>query len=48
MAVEEITRTKDLFTKYYGEYNNDYKGFNYISELPKFENTFDYAFNNIE
>jgi len=38
-----ITKTKKLFIKYYGSYNNKYKGFNYISELPKFEDTFEYG-----
>jgi len=43
-----ITKTRELFTKYYGSYNNDYKGFDYISELPKFENTFEYGVNIIK
>jgi len=30
-----ITKTRELFTRYYGSYNN-YKGFDYINELPKF------------
>jgi len=43
-----ITKTKELFIKYYGSYNNDYKGFDYITELPKFEITFEYGVNSIK
>jgi len=43
-----ITISKELFTKYYGKYNNDYKGLDYISELSKFENTFEYGINIIK
>jgi len=43
-----ITKTKELFIKYYGSYNNNYKGFNYISELPKFEDTFEYGINIVQ
>jgi len=43
-----ITKTKELFIKYYGLYNNNYKGFDYISELPKFEDTFEYGINIVQ
>jgi len=36
---------KKLFIKYYGTYNNNYKGFDYIYELPKLEDTFEFAKN---
>jgi len=45
---EYITKTKDIFIKYYGSYNNNYKGFDNINESPKFEDTFDYGINIIK
>jgi len=35
--VKYITKTKDLFIKYYKSYNTNYKGFDYKNELPTFE-----------
>jgi len=43
-----ITKTKNIFIKYYGSYNDNYKGFDYINELPKFEDTFEYGINIIK
>jgi len=43
-----ITKTKDIFIKYYGSYNNNYKGFDYISELPKIEDTFEFGINIVQ
>jgi len=40
-----ISKTKALFTKYYGKYNNNYEGFDYINELPKLDDTFEFAIN---
>jgi len=36
---------KDLFIKYYGKYNTNYNGFDYINELTNFENTFEFGIN---
>jgi len=36
---------KQLFIKYYGSYNNNYKGFDFINELAKFEDTFEFGIN---
>jgi len=43
-----IKKMKQLFIKYYGLYNNNHKGFDYINELPKFEDTFEYGINIIK
>jgi len=43
-----VKKMKEFFTKYYGKYNDNYIGFDYNSELAKFENTFDYAINIIK
>jgi len=43
-----VKKMKELFTKYYGKYNNNYKGFDYINELPEFEHTFEFAINIIK
>jgi len=43
-----ITKTKELFIKYCESYNNNYKGFDYINELPKFEDTFEFGINIIK
>jgi len=40
-----VKKTKELFIKYYGKYNTNYKGFDYINELTQFENTFEFAIN---
>jgi len=40
-----ITKTKELFIKYYGKYNSNYNGFDYINELTNFENTFEFGIN---
>jgi len=37
-----------LFIKYYGSYNNNYKGFDYTNESPKFEDTFEFGINIIK
>jgi len=39
---------KELFINYYGLYNNNYKGFAYINELAKFEDTFEYGINIVQ
>jgi len=43
-----INKTKELFIKFYGSHNNNYKGFDYINELPKFEDTFEFGINIIQ
>jgi len=43
-----VKKMKEIFTKYYGKYNNNYKGFDYVNELPKFENTFEFGINIIK
>jgi len=40
-----ITKTKELFIKYYRKYNPNYNGFDYINELTNFENTFEFGIN---
>jgi len=43
-----ITKTKEIFIKHYGSYNSNYKGFDYINELPKLEDTFEYGINIVQ
>jgi len=40
-----ISKTKELFIKYYGKYDPNYNGFDYINELTNFENTFEFGIN---
>jgi hypothetical protein len=43
-----ITKAKELFIKFYGKYNNNYLGFDFVNELGRFENTFEFAINIVQ
>jgi len=40
-----IKKMKELLIKYYGKYNTNYNGFDYINELTNFEKTFEFGIN---